>query len=329
MSTYSIIAKTGRVQAGEVGAIVKPRIINGSTKFPIIACHGANGTASQWFDGATWPRLNQLLVVAAQNGIPSIAEHLGGDTIGAPTGTSRIAAALTAVATATGCSSSEAHLVAVSGGAATALNYAIANPTKVASMTLMLPTTSIINAYHKNPPTGTQANAGGNISQLFATAWGLAYRTVTDGVLVNASNELNSATANFQPADVGRVLISTAANGIPAGTTITQRNSTTQVLMSNTATAGGSGRIIGIGAAMPAGADLLANAGTLSGIPTRFYYASDDTLIDSADVTAIAAAMGGSAVATATNGGGHTNTGLLPTAFDFDEWVDWLIANGG
>lgn len=322
---YSTIAKTGRVQAGEAGTVFKPRVINGSGRYPIVACHGAASSWDQW-ESPSWLRMNKQLVKAAQAGIPSIAEYLGGDTIGAPTGTARIAAALTAVAAETGCSSSKCHLVACSGGSATALNYAIANPTKVASMTLMLPTTSIINGYQKNPPVGSEANAVGNIAQLFATAWGLAYRTVTDAV-TNGTTTLTSATAAFTSGDNGKVLISKAANGIPAGTTITYVNPTT-VTMSVAASTTGTGRIVGIGAPMPAGANLLANAGALSGIPTLLYYAPDDTLIDPADVTAMAAAIGVSAQAVATNGGGHTNTGLLPTAFDFDAWVAWLITNG-
>lgn len=326
-TTYSVSAKTARVQAGEAGVIFRPRVINGSTRYPIVACHGAASSWDQWLNAASWSKMNKLLVTAAQAGIPSIAEHLGGDTIGAATGTSRILAALNAVASDTGCSSSKCHLVAVSGGSATALNAAIANPSKVASLTLMLPTTSIINGYQKNPPVGTEANAANSIASLFATAWGLSYRTVTDAV-TNSTTTLTSATAAFTAGDNGKVIITKAANGILAGTTITYVNSTT-VTLSAAATTTGTARIIGIGSPMPAGANLLANASALSSIPTRMYYAPDDTLIVPVDVTAMATAIGASASATATGGGGHTNTGLLPTAFDFDAWAAWLKTNGG
>lgn len=249
-TTYAISAKVGRVQAGEAGGIIDPRVINGADRYPIVACHGAGSSGDQWVNATTWRSMYRLLRTAAQNGIPSIAEHLGGDTLGNPTGTARVNSALNAVALATGCSDDKAHLAGVSGGAATALNYAIANPSKVASMTLMLPTTSLINAYATDP-------GGVGIRALIGTAWGVVYPTP-----------------------------------------------------------------------LPAGADLLANAPGLSGIPTRLYFAPDDNLINPSDVNAMAAAIGPSAQSIPTDGGGHTNTGLLPPGFDFDEWVDWLIDNG-
>lgn len=328
MTGYYMTAKAARVQAGESGIIVNPRIINGSGRYGIIACHGAGGDYTQWPAHASWPNLSKLLTRAAHGGIPSISEHLGGDTFGNATGVSRVAAALTAMASETGCSSTKAHLVGASMGAAVALEYAIANPTKVASMTLLIPLTSMINAAKTNPPTGTEANAAGNLPSIIATAWGTTYRTVTDGV-TTSDNVFESEAANFVEGDVGSFLVSKSVNGIVAGTSILSVTDENTVVMSAAASTTGSSRIVGIAAPLPAGADLLANAGTLSGIPTRFYYAPDDTLINPSDVTAMATAMGGSASATATSGGGHANTGLLPGGFDFDAWVAWLITNGG
>lgn len=325
-TTLSTLAKTGRVQAGEAGTIFKPRVISGATKYPIVACHGAGGSWDMWMS-PTWSRMNTLLDKAAREGIPSIAEHLAGDSFGNSTSRSRVDTSLTVVSSETGCSSAKAHLAGLSMGASLALLYAINNPSKVASMTLILPAASIINLYQQNPPVGTEANFAGSLASLITTAWGLAWRTVTDAV-TNGTTTLTSATANFQPGDVGKVIVSKSANGIPAGTTILSRESTTSVTMSAPASTSGSGRIVGIGAALPAGADIFAQAAALSGIPTRMYYAPDDTLIVPGDVTALATAIGASATATATNGGGHTNAGALPTAFDFDEWVDWLKTNG-
>jgi pimeloyl-ACP methyl ester carboxylesterase len=80
---------------------------------------------------------------------------------------------------------------------------------------------------------------------------------------------------------------------------------------------------------LPAAADLVTGAAAIqaAGIPVRLYYAPDDgALIPVADVLALAAAAGGTA--TATVGGGHTNAGAF-TGFNFADWVDFLIANGG
>lgn len=321
-------ATTGRVQGGESGILKFPRIINGADRYPLIACHGAGGTYTQMVADPTWPTLSKLARVAARNGIPVISEHLGGDTFGNSTARSRVAAALTAVSAATGCSSEKAHLVGASMGAAVALEYGINNPTKVASMTLMIPLTSLINAVKTNPPTGTEANAAGNLANAMQTAWGAAYRTVTDAV-TNGTTTLTSATANFQPGDVGSFIVSKAANGIAAGTSIVSRESSTSVTLSAAASTTGTGRIIGIAAPLPAGADILANAGSLTGFPIRMYYAPDDTLINPSDVTALKNAIGSSCTATATSGGGHANTGLVPGGFDYAEWVAWLITNGG
>jgi pimeloyl-ACP methyl ester carboxylesterase len=324
---YAALASTGRVQSGESGVLIPPRVINGSGRYPLIACHGAGASWDSWL-APGWPRATEMLQKAAVAGIPGIAEHLGGDTYGNPTSSARLAAALTAVAAATGCSSSKAHFVTISMGCAVAMEYAIANPTKVASLTCMIPLASIINTQNSNPPTGTEANAAGSLAGSIATAWGTAYRTVTDAV-TNSTTTLTSATAAFVAGDVGKTLVSKAANGIPAGTTIISRESATSVTMSAPASTSGSGRIVGIAAPLPAGANLLSLAPGLAGIPTRLYYAPDDTLIVPADVAALATAIGPSAVAQATNGGGHTDAGMLPTAFDIDAWVEWLIANGG
>lgn len=243
--TYSVTAKSGRAEVGAFDAMFQPRVINGG--YPIVACHGATGAWFQWMS-QSFPRMHQLLVEAANGGIPSVAPNLGGDTWGNPTGTGLVDDALDAIGLASGADDSKAHLIGASMGAGVALEYAIANPTKVASMTLCIPMASIIALYNNN---------NGGFRAAIGTAWGVTYPT-----------------------------------------------------------------------ALPAGADILANAGTLSGIPIRFYYATDDAIIDPDDVTDLATAIGPSATATPTTGG-HTDAGLLPTNFDFDAWVAWLISNGG
>ena len=64
-------------------------------------------------------------------------------------------------------------------------------------------------------------------------------RTVTDGVLITGSATLSSAKANFAASEVGNPI---AGPGIQNGTTIASVISETQITLSKTATAGGSGK---------------------------------------------------------------------------------------
>lgn len=245
--TYSVTAKSGRAEVGQFDAMFQPRVVDTGTA-PIVACHGANAQWHQWMSQG-FPRMHQLLVEAANGGVPSVAAMVGGAaTFGNPTSVAAVGTDLTAVAAATGSSAEKVHLVGASMGAAVACEYAIANPTNIATMTLLIPLVDIVGLY--------ESNTGGFRAQI-GTAWGVTYPTP-----------------------------------------------------------------------LPADADILAQAATLSGIPIRLYYAPDDPLIDPADVVAFTAAVGPSASATATQGGGHTDAGMLPTNFDFTEWVAWLNENG-
>jgi hypothetical protein len=245
--TYSVTCKSGRAEVGQFDAMFKPRKVTPS-RFPLLAFHGANSSWFQWMD-STWPNLHRFLVEAAKGGIPSVAAQAGGtSTYANDTAMTGVNSDLTAIGTAMGCSTSKAHLIGASMGGAVATRWAINNPTKVATMTLLIPMTSILNTYELNT---------GGLRAAIGTAWGVTYPTP-----------------------------------------------------------------------LPAGANLLGNAGVLAGIPTRMYYAPDDTLINPTDVLALKDAIGPSATATASSGGGHTNAGMLPVGFDFDAWVAWLLANG-
>ena len=68
-------------------------------------------------------------------------------------------------------------------------------------------------------------------------------RNVTDGV-TNSTTLLTSATANFQSGDVGRPV---SGAGIPTGTVIASVTSTTNVVMSQVATASASGVTVTLG----------------------------------------------------------------------------------
>jgi hypothetical protein len=99
-------------------------------------------------------------------------------------------------------------------------------------------------------------------------------RTVIDGILTNGATTLTSAKANFSASDVGNPIV---GPGIQTGTTIASRTSATEVTLSQTATAGGSGRwftIYGDGNRTVTDAKTTAASTTLTSA-TAFFTAAD------------------------------------------------------
>jgi hypothetical protein len=84
-------------------------------------------------------------------------------------------------------------------------------------------------------------------------------RTVTDGATTSGVNTLTSATAAWSNADIGAVV---AATGIVVGSTIQSITSATVAVMSNNATATGSGVSVTITRPLPAGMSVGASIGS-------------------------------------------------------------------
>lgn len=92
---------------------------------------------------------------------------------------------------------------------------------------------------------GCQQGAVGTIGLTFAGMNGQAgSRTVSDGVTVNASTTVTSATGAFSGKDVGKSITGT---GIPVGATIVSVTDTTHVVISAAATAAGTALALVIG----------------------------------------------------------------------------------
>lgn len=86
-------------------------------------------------------------------------------------------------------------------------------------------------------------NADGNRYAMIGDSTRTLNRVVTDGVTTNASTTFTSATAAFTALDKGKIISGT---NIPAGTTISSVTNATTVVMSQAATASGSGLTITI-----------------------------------------------------------------------------------
>lgn len=310
---YSHYTKVGNIFAGEFDWLWVPGYVRTNT-IGVVATHGAS--VPTHFCSSAWPEANKIVCNLANNGIPVIAGHMGGDQWASDTHLSRIDAARVNMAARTGCRSDKIHLLGASMGAAGAVRYAINNPSKVASLTLLIPVSNLIRNYRTDTPAGSRAS--------IATAWGLtAPRSVADATTTINSANFGSATLALTSADVGKVINSP---NFPYGTTLVSQTGTAGVA-SAPATATGSGVTLAIMTPLPATGDLKAQAAALATIPTRFYYSTVDPYIVPSDVTDLAAAIGSSAQASIMDTTvGHANGAMVN--FDRTAHVTWLESLG-
>jgi hypothetical protein len=122
-------------------------------------------------------------------------------------------------------------------------------------------------------------------------------REVTDGV-TNSTTLLTSATANWQSGDVGRPV---SGAGIPAGTVIQSVTSTTNVIMSQVATASASGVTVTLGGGIGTliqEVDVIGTGTTVAGVcntflvdPASAYHFHDSFIISAVTPSTSAAAF--------------------------------------
>lgn len=310
--SYAMKYAAGNIDAG-FDTLFMPRKTRGANKAPVILLHGANqpGVPSYAWEayGPAWPNMHLLAAALADEGIPVIAGYMGGNTfasdaISGTAATSYINKALAYVAAQAapygGCRADKANLIGASMGAACAIRYASLNPTKAASVVGFIPAVSLQHLYTDNPNAAGDATS---FTSLIATAHGLTKRTVTDASTTSGTATLTSASAAFTAADVGRQVVRGYTQpGIQPNTKIQSVTDASHAVMDKAATATAAGVTVTIAAPLvmagTAGFDLIGvHAPRLqaNGINSRLYYASDDPYIYPADVTAFAAAAGGTA----------------------------------
>lgn len=164
--SYALLNKIGNVSVGENDHLWVPRTPR-TGQYGVILCHGYNTPYS--YNQATFPHTAKIIGELARHGIPCVAGFFGGDTWGNDTAMSRLTAAHTYLASASGASATKVHMLGMSMGHALALRYAALNPTKVASVTGIIPLVDINAMYAADYPAGSQASIG--------AAWGVTYPT--------------------------------------------------------------------------------------------------------------------------------------------------------
>lgn len=160
-ATYRSRSRVGNVVAGELDTVVRPTPRRAADKYPVILLHGSN-TPYQYIQSQQSLRLPGYLGWA---GIPSISAIMHGQTYANDTSMSDIGVAKGFIETELELTGNKVHLIGISMGAALAVRYASLNPTLVASVTGIIPLSSIIN-YYTGLPAGATKNE-------IATAWGV------------------------------------------------------------------------------------------------------------------------------------------------------------
>lgn len=344
MSHYRL-STTARV-AGEYTHTFYPHVQRPTSKYPVLLLPAAS-TPTIFVGASAWPHAQQLASVLASGsaassgqGMPCQSHYLAGNSFANDTAMSRITSMLSDISTQTGCSSAKAHLVGISMGGGAALRYAALNPTKVASLNLIVPMASLLNLYKQNP-----SNA---MTTLIATAWGLTATTMTV-TCTNGSANLVATVGSFTSAmqtqswivvkNTGTGNIQTGIDTtIPTGTVIQTFTDATHATMSAAFTGTTGSYTIIVAQPLPTSgspnADLAALAPSIAGIPTRLFYSTVDPYIQVADVTAIKNAIGSSATAIAIDStSGHTDGTVNEVAAynsgsNFSDLVSNLVTNG-
>lgn len=160
-STYGV----GRYQAAESDLLIAPQVPNG--RRTVLYDHGAGGTGAAGVDSSLTGQFPLLQGLGEM--FPVLGADLGGATTwGNATAQTRAETLRAYAGTAFGLPNGKVHLLGASMGALTALQYAKANPSKVASIALIIPALDLDYAYQNNIG-GHQADIG--------TAWGVSFPT--------------------------------------------------------------------------------------------------------------------------------------------------------
>lgn len=319
MNGYTLDYSQGRIRASNTDQLFTPHTIRGADKYGVMALHGA--TAPDNYALATRWQSSKVAAHLAHAGIPVVAGAMSGDSFANSNSQTDMTNALPLLAQA-GCDTTKVHLLGISMGCLLAIQWAGANPDKVASIQGIIPATSIQRIYETNP---------GGLSAGVATAWGVAApRTATDGATTDSSTTLTATLTFASPADVGKIIV---CPGVPAGTTVVSVTNATTVVMSNPATATGTGKTVLLLTPLPAGADLSAEYATINAadIPVRLHYTTSDLLIPAAGVLSDAALLGATTVDLGGSAGhAEATVGLFNAlgAGDSSDYLAFLQAHG-
>jgi hypothetical protein len=241
MSAQLRVTADATLDAGEYAWWWTPRTGRGATKYPMLALHGAGFLTGDNFAAPTgWPDAADLVRAVARGsaqtgnkGIPVASHYLNGDKYANDTVMSRIDLMRTSIATRTGCSSTKVNLFGISMGGGAAVRYAALNPSKVASINVIIPMMSIINLRNSNMGAGSLI---GGFANVITAAWGATYSTGYTVTLTNGSTAVTATAGTFTSGQTGYAVIKNTAirqsadTTVPFGTTFTFATSTTGTL---------------------------------------------------------------------------------------------------
>lgn len=158
---------TGAIAAGEAQVVYRDKFWKPNAAItPVVYCHHATGGAltpfgpAAAFTNVTEQSLAAMIERLTVLGHPCISADQAGDSWGNDTGQTRLDGSITQISSITGCSSSKVLLLADSMGSVIALNWARANPTKVAAIAILLPIPDLTWAY--SDPGGNVLSTGIN-----------------------------------------------------------------------------------------------------------------------------------------------------------------------
>lgn len=159
---YQAFQKTGTVQATESFYLFEPLQTPSAGNYGVLLLHGA-GNTDQYMGHTRWGS-SGLGPSLAREGFIAAAGAMAGDAYGNDTAMARVTAHGAWLEANRTVKPGKYHLVGTSMGGYTALRWAILNPTKVASLSLLLPLCDIVTAYTNNV---------GGLQASMATAWGV------------------------------------------------------------------------------------------------------------------------------------------------------------
>lgn len=159
---YQVHQKTGTIQAGEAFYLFEPIQPPQADRYGVMLLHGA-GSNDQYAGHTRWGSAG-IGPSITRAGFVCVAGAMANDGMGNNTVMSRVTAHGAWLEANKIVKPGKFHLFGTSMGGYTALRWACLNPTKVASLSLMMPLCDIVGAYTANL-SGLQAS--------IATAWGV------------------------------------------------------------------------------------------------------------------------------------------------------------
>lgn len=159
ITTYNV----GAIAAGEGDVIIKSRLHKpGMRVTPVVYCHHATGTARTMNPSAasieTDFALRSIADMMAEAGHPVIAsDQVSANSWGANPVSARIDGAITRIGSELGCRTDKVLLIGDSMGTISSLNWARANPSKVAAIAILLPVPDL-QWIHDNAPSPLPIN---------------------------------------------------------------------------------------------------------------------------------------------------------------------------